>query len=80
MHGGLEKMSEAIRNWGRWSDTAAVMLPDILFGVITFELILLVKVLELFLIFAGCTIWGRSIWEERESRNLLVGEWFNKSI
>ena len=56
MHGGLEKMSEAIRNWGRWSDTAAVMLPDILFGVITFELILLVKVLELFLIFAGCTI------------------------
>ena len=54
--GGLEKISEAIRNWGRWSDIVAVMLPDILFGVITFEQILSIRVLELFLNLVGCTI------------------------
>ena len=30
-------MSGSIRNWWRWSDIVAVKLPDMLFGVITFE-------------------------------------------
>ena len=30
-------MSGAIRNWWRWSDNVTVKLPDMLFGVITFE-------------------------------------------
>ena len=30
-------MSGAIRKWGRWSNVVAVMLPDILCAVITFE-------------------------------------------
>ena len=35
--GRLEKILGAIRNWGRWSDTVAVRLPDVLFGIITLE-------------------------------------------
>ena len=52
----LEKISGAIRNLGRWSDIVAAMLPDILFGVITFEYILSIRVLELFLILVGYAI------------------------
>ena len=49
--GRLEKISGAMRNWGRWSDIVAVLLPDILIGVITFEQILPIRVLGLFLFF-----------------------------
>ena len=47
---GLEEIFGAIMNWGRWSDIAAIGLPNMLFGVITFEQILSNRVLELFLL------------------------------
>ena len=52
--GELEKISGAKRDWGlAWSDIVTVILPDILFGVYTFEYIILIKVLELFLFLFG---------------------------
>ena len=41
-------------NWGRWSEMVAVKLPNITSGLITFENILSVRVLEWLLILGGC--------------------------
>ena len=50
----------------------AVRLPDILFGSITFENILSIRVLERLVILVGCKIKGINELEARESRNSFV--------
>ena len=52
----ISKMSGTIRSCWRCPDTVAVRLRDTVFEAITFEKILSIRVLELFLILAGSTI------------------------
>ena len=66
---GFEKMLGAIRNWERWSHIVAAWLPDILFGVITFEEILSVRVLELFLFLAGLQ-YEAGAYEKKDSQGI----------
>ena len=47
----------------------AVKLPDIMSGLITFENILSVRVLEWLVILVGCKIKGINELEARESKN-----------
>ena len=54
-----------IANWGRWSDLVAVILPGIMFGSITFENLLSIRVLECLVILVGCKIKGISELEAR---------------
>ena len=56
-------------NWGRWSETVAVKLPDIMSGSITFEYILSIRVLEWLVILVGWKIKGINELEARESKN-----------
>ena len=83
VEGWFEKMSGVIRKCGRGSDIVAVRLSNIGLGIITFELILSIRAIELFLTLVGYVIWGRSIHKESEWINsFLDGCWlsFNKSI
>ena len=50
----------------------AVKLPDIMSGLITFENILSIRVLEWPVILVGCKIKGINELEARESQNSLV--------
>ena len=56
-----------IANWGRWSEMAAIKLPDIMSGSRTFENILSIRVLEWLVILVGCKIKGINEFEARES-------------
>ena len=47
----------------------AVKLPDFMSGLITFENILSIRVLEWLFILVGCTIKGINELEARESKN-----------
>ena len=47
-----------IANWSRWSEMVAVKLPDIMSGLLTFENILSIRVVEWLVILAGCKIKG----------------------
>ena len=47
----------------------AVKLPDIMSGLITFENILFIKVLEWLVFLVGCKIKGINELEARESKN-----------
>ena len=62
-------MLEPIRNWERWSHIVAAWLPDILFGVIAFEEILSVRVLELFLILASLQ-YEAGAYEKKDSQRI----------
>ena len=46
----------------------AVKLPDIMSGLIKFEIILSIRVLELLVILVGCKIKGTNELEARESK------------
>ena len=70
---GSESTLGANRNWGRWSDVAAVMFPDIASHGSTFEKILSMMVLEWLVSLVGCKIYGMIEFKARESRNSLVG-------
>ena len=41
------------------------------------EMILSVSVVELLLTLADCIMYGKNIWEERQSKNSLVGAWLS---
>ena len=56
-------------NWGRWSKVDKAILPDIILGDFVFENTLFIRVLELLLTLVGSDIWGKNIWEDRESIN-----------
>ena len=58
-------------NWGRWSDTAAVKLPDIMSGSIEFEN-KSIRVLEWLVILVGFKIKRINELEARESKNSFV--------
>ena len=47
-----------IANWGRWPETVAVELADIMSGSITFKTILSIRVLQWLVILVGCKIKG----------------------
>ena len=49
-----------------------VTLPDIMSGSITFEKILLIRLLEWLVILVGCKIKGMNQLEPRESKNSFV--------
>ena len=72
LHKGLERTFGANKNWGRWSDMAAVMFPDIASHESTFEKILSVRVLKWLVSLVSCKIYGMIESEARESRNSLV--------
>ena len=65
----LPNMLGIIADWGRWSEAVAVKLPDIMSGLITFENILFIKVLEWLVFLVGCKIKGINELEARESKN-----------
>ena len=69
MSGILPNILGIIENWGRWSETVAVKLPDIMSGSITFGNILSIRVLEWLVILVGCKIKGMTELEARESKN-----------
>ena len=62
-------------NWGRWSETDEVKLPEIASEEIILENILSISVLEWEVSRVGCKICGTKELEARESRNSLVGLW-----
>ena len=68
----LPNILGTIANWGRWSDMMAVKLPDIMYGSITFENILPIRVLEWLVIQVGCKIKCTSELEATESTNSFV--------
>ena len=67
-------MSGTIRNWGKWFENNEVRLPEIELRVWVLEKILSVRVLKVVLILVGCTICGRNICEESESKNSFIGK------
>ena len=77
--GGLKKISGAIKNWGKWSEIVAVRFPAITSFEIKLEKILSIKVLELLLILVGSKIYGKNIFDDKESKNSLVGLCFSYS-
>ena len=70
-------MLDAITNCGRWSKTVTVRLTEIESGPRILENMLSISVLELHVTLVGCIMCGKNIWEERESRNSLVGAWWS---
>ena len=72
MPGILPDILGIFENWGRWSETVAVKLPDIMSGSITFENRLSIRVLEWLVILVGYKIKGINELETRESKNSFV--------
>ena len=66
----LPNILRIIANWGRWSEMAAVKLPDIISGSVTFENILSIRVSEWLVILAGCKTNGKNELEAREPKSL----------
>ena len=63
-------MSGAIRNWRKWSNIVAVRLPDILFGVITFEQILSQLVFWNYFLFLLVVQYETGAYEKKESQGI----------
>ena len=70
-------MLDAITNYGRWSETAEVRLPETKSGPRILENMSSISVLELQVTLFGCIMCDKIIWEERESRNSLVVAWWS---
>ena len=72
-------MLDAMTNFGRWPETVRVRFPETEFGPRILEKMLSISVLELLellVTLVGCMC-GKNIWEERESRNSLIGAWWS---
>ena len=63
------------KNYGRWSDIMAVILPEITSWEIVFGNILSIRVLEWLGSLVGCKMYGVNEFEAIESKNSLVGLW-----
>ena len=70
--GGLQKISGAIENWGKWSEIVAQRFHAITSFEIKLEKILSIKVSELLLIPVGSKIYGKNIFDDKESKYSLV--------
>ena len=74
--GGLQKIAGAIKNWGKWSEIVAVRFTAITSFEIKLDKILSIKVLELLLILVGSKIYGKNIFDDKESKNSFMGFFF----
>ena len=70
-------MLDETTNYGRWSETAAVRLPETESGLRILENMSSVSVLEFQVTLFGCIMCDKNIWEEREPRNSLVVTWWS---
>ena len=70
-------MTLTITNCGRGSKTLAVRFPETESGAKKLENMLSVSISKLLVTFVGCILCGKTIWEERESRNLLADAWWS---
>ena len=70
-------MLHTMTNCGRWSETMAVRSPETESESKILEKMLSIGVLELLVIQVGYVMCSKNIWQERESRNSLVGAWWS---
>ena len=70
--GGLQKISGAIKNWGRWSEIVAVRFSAITSFEIKLKKILSIKVLELLFILVGSKTYDKNIINDKECKNSLM--------
>ena len=63
----------ASKNWDRWSDIVAVVLPEIALWEIILRKILSIRGSEWLVILVGCKIYGMKEIEAIVSNNSLVG-------
>ena len=66
-------MLEAMVSCGRWSNIMIRIFGETESRPKILEQILSISVVELLLTLAGCLMCGNNIWEERQSKNSLVG-------
>ena len=73
-YGEFAKKSSIIANWGRWSETVDVKLPDIMFELkVRLQKILSIKVGEELEILVGSNMTGDRKLDENVSTKLLAG-------
>ena len=75
--GESEKLLDATTNCGRWSETVAARFLETESRPRILEKMLLISVLELLVTLYGWITFSKNVWEERESRNSLVGAWWS---
>ena len=66
--GGLQKISRPIKNWGKRAEIVTVRFPAITSFEMKLEKILSIKVLELLLVLVGSKIYGKNIFDDKESK------------
>ena len=71
-HGAFESTLRANKNWGRWSDIVAIILPAYTLWEIILENILSMRLFEWLVILAGCKIYRVKEIEATESKNSFV--------
>ena len=74
--GRLQKISGAIKNWSNWSKIVAVRFPTITSLEMKLEKIP-IRALEFLLIWEVSKIYGKNIFDDKESKDSLVGLCFS---
>ena len=75
LHEAFESTLGANKNWNRWSDIVAVILPEITSWETISGNILSVRVFEWLVILVGCKINGIKESETRKHKSSIAGWW-----